>query len=147
MTKRREREDLPGLQHQDVVIKTELSGFFKNEQQRRQLQQVIQKDATDVSKCFVLFSRFLHNQCFGNRYNDDYFKTLGKRNGIRSAFTRFMEDPNIAERQGIELTDFNGMVKFRNGCASSYEVAVRENLKQNMRRRFILFYELIRGEL
>lgn len=143
---RRVREDVAGLNYKDVTIKTGLSSLFRNKKQRRQLLKLIRDDAKEVSKCFVVFSRYLYNRCIAERGNDEFFVALDNRNGIRDEFSRFIRDPNIPERQGIILTDFRNMGRLQEGSAASYAVAVRENLKRNMRRRFVLYYEHVMGK-
>lgn len=78
----RVREDLPGFQYRDYVIKTGLAGFFRNQKQRRQLSKMIQHDATEISRSLVAFSRYLDNRCRRERNNDQYFEALGQINGI-----------------------------------------------------------------
>lgn len=136
----RVRQDPKGVICRDFVIKTGLGGFLKNQKQRRQLIKIIQQDAIDISRCFIVFSRYLDNRCRREhqREHNAYFVTLGEKNGIRQAFKYFMNNPNIRERRGIDLPSFEGMSQLRDGSARDYGVAVKENLKRNMRRRFFM---------
>lgn len=145
-TRRRVKEDIKGVKFKDATRKTGLSSFIKGPINRRQLLKMIRKDAEDMSRSLLVFSRYLENLCLRRRFDDGFLTQLGGPNGVRDLFKVFIDDPTIEERCGIELPNFKGMAAFRAANARAYGVAVHEYLDRNMPQRFKMFYEKVQGK-
>lgn len=104
-----------------------------------------------------LFSRYLSLLCLNAvaaGHEREFLAELMVTNGTRSKFTAFKELTNCSDPEIKRIIDtrdtlptLNGRSHLMYNALAEHNIAVRENIIRNLRKRLLIFYKHIRCKL